>query len=354
MDIISNWIRRALSDSQMVLLFVVLFVCIISIVLFADMLAPAIAAVVIAFLLDGTVSWLKNKGFSHLVATSIVFSTFSMISFIVVITILPLLFEQIAQFINATPEMMERLQILLMSLQEKFPDLISADQVKNWFTHLGDEIANMGPKLLQYSLSGVAGALTIAVYMILVPVMVFFFLKDKEQIIGWMTGLFPSERGLVTQVWQESVERAGDYARGKVYEIIIVGIAAFAVYQFLGLNFATLLAVITGFSVLIPYIGAAIVTLPVALVAYAQWGFGPDLAWTVIAYLILQALDGNILVPFMFSEVVKLHPNAIIVAILVFGGIWGIWGVFFAIPLATMANAILRAWKHRPDEISGN
>ena len=353
MDIISDWIKRALSDSQMVLLFFVLFLCVIVVVLFADMLAPVIAAIVIAFLLDGAVSWLKKRGASHLFAAVLVFIIFSMVSLIVIITVLPLLFEQIAQFINATPAMMVSLQSVMLSLQDKFPELLSADQVHSWFVQLGEEVANMGPKLLQYSLSGVAGALSIAVYMILVPVMVFFFLKDKEQISGWMAGFFPTERGLVTEVWKESVERAGDYARGKFYEIIIVGIASFAVYQFLGLKFATLLAVVTGFSVLIPYIGAAIVTLPVALVAYAQWGFGADLAWTVIAYLILQALDGNVLVPFMFSEVVKLHPNAIIVAILIFGGIWGLWGVFFAIPLATMANAVIRAWKNRPNELSG-
>lgn len=354
MDIISDWIKRALSDSQMVLLFFVIFLSVIAIVLFADMLAPVIAAIVIAFLLDGTVTWLKKRGVSHLVASVVVFIAFSMLSLVVILTIIPLLFEQIAQFIKATPDMMASLQSLLLSLQEKFPDILSADQVHTWFIRLGEEVANMGPKLLQYSLSGVAGALTIVVYMILVPVMVFFFLKDKEQITSWLAGFFPTERGLVTEVWKESVERAGDYARGKFYEITIVGVASFAVYQFLGLKFATLLAVITGFSVLIPYIGAAIVTLPVALVAYAQWGFGVDLAWTVIAYLILQALDGNVLVPFMFSEVVNLHPNAIIVAILIFGGIWGLWGVFFAIPLATMANAVIRAWKDRPNEFSGN
>jgi putative permease len=353
MDIISDWIKRALSDGQMVLLFVVVSLCAIGIVLFADMLAPVIAAIVIAFLLDGTVTWLKKRGVSHFFASIVVFIAFSLTGLIVIITILPLLFEQIAQFINTTPAMMTSLQSLLLSLQKEFPDILSATQVHVWFVRLGEEVANMGPKLLQYSLTGVAGALTIAVYMILVPVMVFFFLKDKEQIISWLSGFFPNERGLVTEVWKESVERAGDYARGKLYEIIIVGIASFAVYQFLGLKFATLLAVVTGFSVLVPYIGAAIVTLPVALVAYAQWGFGADLAWTVIAYLILQALDGNVLVPFMFSEVVNLHPNAIIVAILIFGGIWGLWGVFFAIPLATMANAVIRVWKNRSNELSG-
>jgi putative permease len=66
-----------------------------------------------------------------------------------------------------------------------------------------------------------------------------------------------------------------------------------------------------------------------------------------VAYLVIQALDGNVLVPLLFSEVVNLHPVAIIVAILVFGGLWGFWGVFFAIPLATLVNAVITAWPRR-------
>jgi putative permease len=70
------------------------------------------------------------------------------------------------------------------------------------------------------------------------------------------------------------------------------------------------------------------------------------------AYLVIQALDGNVLVPLLFSEVVNLHPIAIIVAILVFGGLWGFWGVFFAIPLATLVQAVLKAWPTFDDKES--
>ena len=110
------------------------------------------------------------------------------------------------------------------------------------------------------------------------------------------------------------------------------------------LRFAAFLALLTGLSVIIPYFGAALVTLPVALVAFFQWGISSELAVAVLVYLGLQAIDGNILAPLLFSEVVKLHPNAIILAILVFGGLWGFWGVFFAIPLATVAHAVIKAW----------
>ena len=104
------------------------------------------------------------------------------------------------------------------------------------------------------------------------------------------------------------------------------------------------LAALVGVSVLVPYIGAAAVTIPVAIVAYFQWGWGTDFAIVLVVYGIIQALDGNVLVPLLFSEVVNLHPIAIIVSVLVFGGLWGFWGVFFAIPLATLVNAVLHAW----------
>jgi putative permease len=109
-----------------------------------------------------------------------------------------------------------------------------------------------------------------------------------------------------------------------------------------------LLALFVGLSVLVPYIGATFMYLPVAMIAYFQWGWGSEFAWTIAAYTIIQILDGNLLVPILFSEVVNLHPVAIIVAVLVFGGMWGIWGLFFAIPLATLVQAVLKAWFKRP------
>ncbi|MDO6748829.1 AI-2E family transporter, partial [Gilvimarinus sp. 1_MG-2023] len=99
-----------------------------------------------------------------------------------------------------------------------------------------------------------------------------------------------------------------------------------------------------GLSVLVPYIGAAVVTIPIALVGYMQWGWNNDFFYLMTVYGIIQALDGNVLVPLLFSEVVNLHPVAIIVAVLVFGGVWGFWGVFFAIPLATLLKAVIQSW----------
>jgi len=179
---------------------------------------------------------------------------------------------------------------------------------------------------------------------VLMPVLVFFFLKDKHQLVTWASQYLPRDRALVTSVWHEVDAQIGNYVRGKVLEIMIVWVVTYVVFALLDMPFVMLLSMLVGFSVIIPYIGAAVVTVPVALVAMVAFGPGASFWYVLIAYTIIQALDGNVLVPILFSEVVSLHPVAIITAVLVFGGIWGFWGVFFAIPLATLVNAVLRAW----------
>jgi putative permease len=80
-----------------------------------------------------------------------------------------------------------------------------------------------------------------------------------------------------------------------------------------------------------------------------QFGWSGDFALVMVIYGVIQFIDGNILVPLLFSEAVNLHPVAIITAILLFGGLWGLWGVFFAIPLATLIKAVINAWPRQSD-----
>jgi putative permease len=187
----------------------------------------------------------------------------------------------------------------------------------------------------------------------LVPILVFFFLKDRELIGVWFRGYLPRERALITQVAEEMNKQIANYIRGKVIEIIICGVVTYIAFAALGLNYAALLALFVGLSVVVPYIGAVVVTVPVALIGLFQWGFGDQFIYLMVVYGIIQALDGNVLVPLLFSEAVNLHPVAIICAVLLFGGMWGFWGVFFAIPLATLFKAVIDAWP-RSEQIAAD
>ena len=150
-----------------------------------------------------------------------------------------------------------------------------------------------------------------------------------------MIGFLPRDHRLLAHVWTDVHRQLGNYVRGKIIEILVVWVATYFTFAFFGLDFAVLLSFLVGVSVLIPYVGAIAVTIPVAIVAYVQWGIGPDFAYLMLAYLAVQVLDGNVLVPLLFSEVVNMHPIAIIAAVLVFGGCGGSGGSSSPFPSAS-------------------
>ncbi len=348
-QVIGDWLRRRFSDPQAVILALLLIAGFAVVVMAGEMLAPLLASIVIAYLLEGLIGKLERLGAPRLLVVVLVLVLFMAFLAVLFFALLPVMWQQMSDLFQELPGYIASGQQALMELPARYP-FISEAQVEEIMTMIRTEVGGMGQHILSISLSSLAGGITLLVYLILVPVLVFFLLKDKEHIIEWIKGYLPHERTLLTEVWEELDQQLGNYVRGKFWEILIVAAASYLLFAFMGLKYAMLLAVLVGFSVLVPYIGAAVVTIPIAVVAYFQWGLDSRFAWLMVAYAILQALDGNVLVPLLFSEVVNLHPVAIIVAVLFFGGIWGFWGVFFAIPLATLVSAVLRAWPRHGEE----
>ena len=343
MRLITDWFKRTFSDPQIVFLSLSLLVGFGIVLSIGDMLVPVIASAVIAYLLEDIVVRLERCGITRGVSSSLVFVVFILCVTLVMFGLLPLLSRQVTQLVQQLPTMISAGQQALMALPEHYPDIISPAQVQDLLELIRQEVASFGQQVVSVSLASVIGLLTIVLYVILMPLLIFFFLKDKTKILAWFSRFMPEEQGLAVWVWTEVDKQITNYMNGKFWEILIVSAVSFAVFISLGLQYAMLLAVLVGLSVVIPFLGATLVTVPVLLVAWFQWGWGPDFIWLAVSYCIVQLLDGNLLVPVLFSEAVNLHPVAIIVAILVFGGIWGLWGVFFAIPLATLVNAILQA-----------
>ena len=341
---ITAWFERHFSDPQAIGLAAVLIGGFAIIYLAGEMLAPVFASIVIAYLLEGLAGLRERNRVPRFAAVVVVFVAFMAALIFVMFGLLPLLSRQATQLLQQLPSMIGSGQDLLLALPHKYPELFSEQQVIDLISQIRAEALRIGQQIVEATVSSVLGILTLLVYLILMPLMVFFFLKDKTDIVTWMKHFLPADRHLTSQVWAEVNMQIGNYVRGKVIEIMIVWIVTYLTFALMGLQFAMLLGVLVGLSVVIPYVGAVTVTFPVAVIGYFQWGFTSDFAYIMAAYAIIQALDGNVLVPLLFSEVVNLHPIAIITAVLVFGGLWGFWGVFFAIPLATLVQAVLKAW----------
>jgi putative permease len=360
MNLLTSWFKRTFADPQVVILGIVLVAAIATVAGLGRMLAPVFASIVIAYLLEAAVIRLQKIGVSRLASVSLVFLLFLAGLFFLLFGLVPMLTRQLTQLVQQLPNYITQGQELLLQLPQRYPQLVSEDQIQQLIGSVGNEVALAGQQFLTWSLASVGNVMGLLVLLVLVPVLVFFLLKDKSLLIDWFKSFLPVERHLVSSVWADVEAQIANYVRGKAGEIVIVGAVSYITFVSLGLQYSALLATMVGFSVLIPYIGAAVITLPIAFVAYFQWGWGWDFGTVMIAYAVIQALDGNVLVPLLFSEALNLHPVAIIVAILIFGGLWGFWGIFFAIPLATVVQAVLKAWP-RPEneedpakEVAGN
>ena len=347
LDVFKQWMDRYLGDEEAILLVLLLVFGLLLILNMGVILAPAIASVIIAFLLQGLVTRLKGWGVPHWGAVSIA-TLVLMISMVgALVFLLPVIWQQTVKLFGELPGMLVKWQEGLLRLPEQYPELVSTSQIQNIIEMIGSELGQLGQGILSFSVSSVPMLLGVMIYLILVPILVFFFLKDSEQILSWFAEFLPSKRPRMSKIWYEMNDQVANYVRGKVIEILVVGSVSYVTFLTLGMNYALLMGLVVGLSVVIPYIGATVVTVPVLMVAFFQWGLTPDFYWAFFAYLVIQALDGNLLVPLLFSEAVNLHPVAIIIAVLFFGGLWGLWGVFFAIPLATFIKAIYSAW-HLP------
>ena len=339
-----SWLDHFFADEQALLLLVLLAAGLTTILMFGASLAPVITSMILAYLTLGLVQWLERFGVNHLPAVWGIYSLFIALLLTFVFIVLPLLWQQATDLLSNLPLMLEKLMDLFMLLPEQYPELVNANQIKQLADAAMAEVGNSGQLLVSFSLASIGQSLTWLVFLVLVPILVFFFLKDGHMMVLWFTSFLPLKRNILSHVWLEMDQQIANYVRGKVVEIAIVGSVTYVAFLWFGLNYAALLAVIVGISVLIPYIGATLVTIPVALIGYVQWGVSTEFYTLIIVYGIIQALDGNVLVPLLFSEAVNLHPVAIIVAVLFFGSIWGLWGVFFAIPLATLIKAVMNAW----------
>lgn len=342
-EVLKGWFEKHFSDPQAIILVSFILLGGILVLYWGSILTPVLAGIVIAYILEGMVKKITRFGLPRFVAFLISYALFLLMLSLILFVLVPLVISQVSQLILDFPRILERVQQLILSIPDQYP-IFADKEIEAMLGEFSTELVGIGQKLVSASISSAADVFTIMVYLVVVPLLVFFLLKDKVQILRWFRRFIPEDRGLAYSVWKEVDAKMGNYIRGKMLEIFIVGAATFVPLKLMGMNYAATMSLFVGLSVIIPYVGAIAVTIPVALIAWFQWGASDDFLYLMIAYLVVQFLDGNVLVPLLFSEVVNMHPAAIIIAVLFFGGLWGVWGVFFAIPLATLIQAVINSW----------
>ena len=330
-----------MADQQLVMLLASLFIIFALLLLLGDVLAPLLVAIALAYVLDDIIDLLNRCQVPRIVGIAVVVSGALLLVPVALLTILPLLTDQVGSLVAQAPQFVVSLKESLQTLHANYASWVNPDYLQQMVASAANQVQEWGGRLLSFSIASIPELITLLVYAVLVPVLVFFLLKDKEDIVQWAQRFLPQERSLLQRVWSEVDIQIGNYIRGKVWESVIVGVAMWLAYELMGHDYALLLGTLTGISVWIPFVGAAIVTIPVILLSFFQWGWSDMMFYGMLAYTLIQLVDANIIVPWIFSEMVSLHPIAIVVAVLVFGSLWGVLGVFIAIPMAALVQSVL-------------
>ena len=341
---ISNIFKRIFSNEETIIFSLIILTTLIIFSFFIEVLTPFIISIIVAYLLVGLQKKIESYNISESLANVLAFSIFIVLGAAMFTWLIPLLYVQLQLFVMDIPRLFSDFMNFVSTIPATFPDLVNSDQISVFFQAVSSELTSITQNLVKSSISGIQSTITVLLYIILFPILVYFFMFDRKNIIEGCLKIIPGNRAMLSQVWSEMDVQLSNYVRGKVLEIFIVGVAAAILFASFGLNYGALLAVLVGLSVLIPFVGAFSVTIPIVIIGLLQFGLGTQFYLLVGLYLLLQFIDGNLLVPIIFSEAVKLHPIIIILAVFLFGSMFGFWGVFFSIPLATFIKAVWNAW----------
>jgi putative permease len=342
-----NWVQRYLGSAEAISIVFLLVGGVAVLHTMGNVVAPLLVSIIIAYMLAAAVSWLERLRFPRLLAVTLVFLLFLGAVLLLLLWVLPLLWNEVSNLFAAIPGMFRRGQVFIAELQDRYPvarTLISTERFEEMASSWGTYFAGIGKLVWTFSLISLNSSITAIVYIVLVPLLVFFFLKDGKIICAWFASFLPQRRATLQLLWDEASSKVGSYIKGKVTEMLLVFVAAFLIFAFMGLPYSLLLGVLVGLSVFVPYIGIVIVTIPVVVVGLVEWGWTAQFLYLMIAYAALVTIDANILVPMLFAGAMNLHPVAIIVAVLIFGSLGGFWGIFFAIPLVAFADTLIKYW----------
>ncbi len=346
---LNNLLKKIFSNEETLVFAILLVIAFFILFFLGNILTPFLISIIFAYLLVGLQKRFEMAGLSSNLSLIFTYGLFLLVGIALILWLVPLVYQQTQSLITEIPKWVNSSMVFIQNIPQKYPDLISSDQITAFLESLSGQITDISQNFLQASIAGIQNTATVAINLILFPILVFFFLFDRTKIISGFLNILPKEREMLKSVWIEMDGQLSNYTRGKAIEIVIVGCAAAVTFIFFGLQYIALLSVLVGFSVLIPFVGAFAVTIPVAAVGLLQFGFTFDFWLLIGAYVLLQILDGYLLAPLLFSDAVKLHPVVIMLAVFVFGGLFGFWGIFFAIPIATLIKAIWNSW---PKQIS--
>jgi len=335
-----SWISKLKrSPTRVTLLFIVIGGVLFY--LLSSPLSPFFAAIVIAYLLNEPVNRLEFLGIPRVVAITFLFILIAGLLIIVLFWLLPLFIQQLTNLLADIPSYTREVRRYILEFQEKHEEFINTTYGQQILDRMSAETEKVIANLISFVLTAITGAISNVVDQLIIVFLVFFFLKDKDLLKAWAIGHLPGNRDLILNILYDIDKQMGNFVKGKLAVVVILWGFITMAFSLSGLNYSFFWGFLTGLSTLVPYFGPVVVSIPIFLVAFLQFGTLWGFAKISLIYIVFQAIEGNILTPLITGKTTQIHPIAIILSILVCNHLWGFWGVVFSVPFAIFVKSIL-------------
>ncbi|TDE41201.1 AI-2E family transporter [Antarcticimicrobium sediminis] len=321
---------------------IVLAVCALILWFLGNVLLPFVLGGAIAYFLDPVADRLQRAGCSRALATGIITIAATVIFVVMALLVVPTLISQAVDLINIAPQLFQELQTFLT---ERFPSLIEPDStLRLSLNTVGETIRSKGGELLNTVLSSALSIVNIAVLFVVVPVVAIYLLLDWDHMIATLDGLLPRDHAPVIRRLASEVDKTlSSFVRGMGTVCLILGTYYAVALMLVGLQFGLVVGFIAGILTFIPYVGAIVGgLLAIGLALFQFWGEWWWIAAVAVIFQLGQFAEGNLLTPRLVGKSIGLHPVWLILALSVFGSLFGFVGMLVAVPVAAALGVFAR------------
>ncbi|MBY6004305.1 AI-2E family transporter [Salipiger bermudensis] len=307
-----------------------------------DVLLPFVVGGAVAYFLDPVADRLERMGLSRSMATGTITVAMILIFVILALAVVPALVRQTSQLIDTAPELFRQLQTFLAT---HFPSImVEGSPVRETLVSIGETIKERGAQLIDAVLTSAMSVINILLLFVIVPVVAVYMLLDWDNMVARIDSLLPRDHAPVIRRLARDIDATlAGFIRGMGSVCLILGIYYALALWLVGLNFGLVVGVVAGVLTFIPYVGAIVGgALAIGLALFQFWGEWVWIAAVAGIFFFGQFLEGNFLTPKLVGESVGLHPVWLILALSVFGSLFGFVGMLVAVPLAAALGVVAR------------
>jgi len=320
--------------------------------LLAPVLTPFLISALLAYLGDPVVDRLERAGLGRTTGVIVVFIAMLLLGVLGLLILIPTLQRQALLLLNGVPQFLEWFQ---QSLAPRLAELagvavveFDVAAVRRALLGHWQEMGSLAGGLLDRL--GRSGQLLLGwvTYLLLIPVVTFYLLRDWDVLVAAVRGLLPKRvEPVVARLALEMDAVLAEFLRGQVTVMAVLAVVYMLGLWLVGLDLAFVIGIVAGLVSFVPYLGVIVGVVVAGLAAFLQFGDVAHLLGVAAVFGIGQLLEGMVLSPWLVGDRIGLHPVAVIFAVMAGGQLFGFFGVLLALPVAAVAVVLLR---HSHDE----